>query len=1435
MLTYSFNDIPTIRHRLYQNILERSKSAFPIEDDNYSLVVDDIKYEGPESLTPESEKEYILSGYTAYRPLRGTLKLIDKKNNQVISEQRKRIAAVPYLTNRGTLIINGVEYGFTNQQRLRPGIYTRIRPTGEYEALVNTAEGVGHRYLLNPETGIFSVSVGQANIPLFPILTSLGVDPGDIVEAWGRDLYSANAAKTDTTAPRRFYKALMGTAPKDQEEIYSNLKEYINKLRFDPTVTSLTLGEPISEMSPSVILKATKKLLKASRGESPIDDRNHLGFLRTYGPEEIIPEYIKRSRRNLKKYFNSVRASRDVAKFPSGVFDKAINSAIYGSGLGQALTEINPIELLDTRFRATRLGEGGIPSKDMVTEDVRYLHPSHLGFIDPSHTPEGTNVGVDSRLSVGTVRDTEGNIYSNFKDLSTGKVVQLTPKELFNKVVTFPGELESGEKFVRAIINNQHVVVPRRVVDYQLASSESLYGPLSNLIPLKQNNYGQRISMGARMLTQAVPLEESESPLVQNKDSNTGKAFDEIYGRYFITTSPVNGKVVSVSKKNIKIKDTNGNIVKIPYYRQFPFNYKTFFNETPQVRAGDTVTKSQPLTKSNFTNSRGELSLGRNLKTVYMPWEGLNFEDATVISESAAKKLRSEHLYQSWTDRTSEMVLNKDKFRSIFPGKFKKDFYEKYTPEGVVKPGTILEKNQPIALIASRVPSGATSSKRNFRDESPVWEHEDPGEVMDVVIGPKHINVIVKATHPTKVGDKLAGRYGDKNIIADIIPDEKMPKDENGEPYEIILNPEGVKGRGNISQIWELLLGKVAKKTGSPVVVEDYKYNMIPYVREQLEKHGLRDKDPVRIDKYNKTLNLPTGYRYMQKLHHMAEAKLSGRGTGTYSSEDIPSKGGFEGAKRVGLLEMLGILAHGAYNVSRDARTVRGQKNQDFWDRVMLGYDLPKLTEKPFIYNKFIEQLRAIGLNPSETKDRLHLFALTNSAIKDLTKDRVITNPATAEVRDNKLVAIPGGLFDSKLTGGFNGNLWTAIDLPEPMPNPIMEDVIRNILGLTQKDYVRILAGASELPEYGKGPQAIKKALSDIDIDGTIQYEEKRIPDLKGNNLNISIKRVKALRALKQNKVKPEDLFWDRFPVLPPAYRTAGIMSTTKLPLIADPNYLYKDLLEISQNNKLLKKEGLLDPQDRLLLYKAMKAVIGFGDSINPKYKAQNIKGILPQIIGSSPKEGVVQKKLLGAQTDLVGRAVITPNPNLGLDEVGIPEAAAWNIYKPFIVRRLVREGVSKLEALQSIKDKDARAKKALLAEMEDRPVLISRAPVLHKYGVMAAWPKLTTGNTMEIHPFTVGGYGADFDGDTMQFHVPADPNAVNEAIERMLPSKNILSLRNFQAHYTPSHEYLGGLYYLSNQKAEGAPMRFRTRDEMITALKEGRITPNQRVIIEEE
>jgi DNA-directed RNA polymerase subunit beta' len=322
------------------------------------------------------------------------------------------------------------------------------------------------------------------------------------------------------------------------------------------------------------------------------------------------------------------------------------------------------------------------------------------------------------------------------------------------------------------------------------------------------------------------------------------------------------------------------------------------------------------------------------------------------------------------------------------------------------------------------------------------------------------------------------------------------------------------------------------------------------------------------------------------------------------------------------------------------------------------------------------------------------------------------------------------------------------------------------------------------------------------------------------------------LKAAKEKGQHPGDWMLDRVPVLPPVFRPVSLLGGSKNQLIDDANYLYGEVWDANDNLKKLSGKTPDLGEERLALYNAFKGVTGLGDPIKPENKDQDIKGVLAHVFGSSPKFGSVQRKLLGSTVDLVGRATITPNPNLSMDQIGLPVDKAWTIYQPFVVRRLVRRGVGKVKAMEEVSQRTPAALRELQNEMQERPIIVNRAPVLHRYGIMAFWPQLTSSKTLEIPPIVTPGFGADFDGDAMQFHVPASDSAVKEAQQRLLPSKNLLNVTRFDANYLPTMEYVGGLHAASTKDNKKPPAVFKSTKDALAAYHRGEIDAGQKVEI---
>ena len=403
-----FGDVPGLRKNIFERTLSSAQGIEPIQNDLYTLHLHDVDYSGPEAYTRADQKKAVLTRGSLTRKMQGTWTLLDNKTGEQVAQRRATIANVPYLTDSGTFVNKGVEYTLAHQMRLKAGVYTREKENGELESHVNTLPGKGrsHRYYLDAQTGVFKVQLGQAQIPLMPLLKTLGVPEQDIRKAWGNEITAANMEKGDAGTLDKLYQRMVFKPVPEADAATKSaaiLAEFA-KTELDPDVMQHTLGAPHKTLTPEVVLAITKKLIAVNRKEADSDDRDSMAFQSIHGPEDLLGERFTKDKKNLRQLLWKATARKSLDHIPTGVFNKAISAALIGSGLGSSLEEINPAEIYDHQTRVTRLGDGGISSLDAVPAESRSVQPSHLGFVDFLRTPESGKVGVDMRFARGAFK-----------------------------------------------------------------------------------------------------------------------------------------------------------------------------------------------------------------------------------------------------------------------------------------------------------------------------------------------------------------------------------------------------------------------------------------------------------------------------------------------------------------------------------------------------------------------------------------------------------------------------------------------------------------------------------------------------------------------------------------------------------------------------------------------------------------------------------------------------------------------------------------------------------------------------------------------------------------------------------------------------------------------------------------------------------------------
>lgn len=1446
-------DVEATRQAIWDSALDAAQHIEPVSNNRYTLGLKDVRWQGKDRLPKSEHKKALMNGTYLTRRLSGTWVLTDNATGKPVAERRSVIAHIPYMTDMGTFVRGGNDYALSHQLRLKPGVYTRWLDNGELEAHVNVSHGLGSKIFLEPETGVFKMKMGQANIPVTQILGMLGCPEAKMKKAWGQQVYDQNAGMSDPKALNKLYDKLsygIGEAKTPAEKQLAIQRAFM-KMELDPRVSQLTLGKPYSAVNADVLLDTTAKLLRINRGEQDTDSRDDMAYQRLLGPEDLIAERLKNTQGLMRQYLWKASSRSNLDRMPAGAFDSSVDAALIGSGLGMPLESINPIELFDNQFRVTRLGDGGIASLDAVPDSARNVHPSQLGLIDFIRTPESLKVGVDSRMSGSVRKGRDGQMYAQLID-AAGRPVWKSASDMATSVVAFPGAMQSKNTFVPVVYQGRLMMLPKDRVNYSFMSMQAAQHATGRLVPMTSSAKGQRAVMAARMLTQALPLENREAPLVQSAiPDQEDKSYEELYGEKFGAIRAKNDcQVVSVTPDKIVVKDKNGNKDTIDLYRDLVFNRKTGLNQTPVVKPGDVLKAGSLMASSNFTDNNGAMAVGINARVAFLPFKGLNYEDAIVISNSFAKKMASQHYYKNRLPGGADTVFDKNRFLSVKPGLYKKEQTDNFTDDGVIKPGTVVHPGDPLILAISKVePTEAQlkmGRKAHWKDSSVKWEHHDDGVVTDVYHDDKGAQVVVKSRQEMQIGDKMSGRYGNKGVV-NIVPDEELPSLPDGTKPEVLMSPLAIVSRVNPAFIHETILGKIAKVTGKRYAIKDFAddADRAKFVLDEAKKYGVKDvedmfdeTDPDHPKVIPSVLN---GYTYMMKLHHSSESKAQGRGIGRYTMDFQPAKGGDDGAKRMGMLELSALLSHGATQNVVDMKFVKGQENMDYWRQYLAGYN-PPTPRVPYVYQKFVNYLEGAGMHVRRDGPRLNIMALTAKDVDNLAGDRElkgVKDPRTGLQTlptvswNNNLQPLAGGLFDPKMTGGHAGNQWSYIKLDSKYPNPVMEEPLRRMLNITEADFRDVMAGKKTI-ETGTGPDAIYKAACNLNIENELARARNDIKSGRKTYRDAAVKRLGYLKSAQALGQEPKDWFMDKVPVLPPFFRPVSQMGNEKLPLVSDPNYLYKQLFDTNQaykaNRKIYGDEG--SGELSLGVYDAFKAVTGLGDPTTQELKQKEVKGLLKSIFGVGPKYSMMQSRLLGTPVDMVGRGTVVVDPDLDMDTVGLPENIAWDTYKPFIIKELRRHGYNGIQALDAVDKKSSVARDMLIKVMQSRPVLVNRAPSLHKYNIMAMMPRLIKGDTVKVSPFITPGMNMDFDGDTVVFHVPSTEAAAQEAIERMLPSHNLLSAGDFKVMPKITREHLIGLYEATRPRKGPAKHTYRTAEDVVAAYRRGDLDPQDKVII---
>ena len=1458
---------------MVDSVLEQVGGLFPVETDHAKLDVTNIRVVG-------DTNPYDLDRLQATRRRGGTLQLpikadvttINKKTGAKATKKGHIIGHLPITTPHYSYLVGGTEYQISFMPRLKSGIYPDQRENGQFFVDVNLVEGRKFEMFKHQKKNHILMKFRDrgGGINVYPILRLLGASHEQIADKFGVTVAEESKSVDATAQIKKFGKAVLGREPANLDEAKAAVFDYMASTKVREDTTEAILGTAYKKIGAGPLLDAGQHLMDLHRGNRKPVSRSTLEFRELFTGADVLADKIRRSKTAIHRSVrdNLERHAGDKSKLGSIVPAKLLDRPIYAffsqTASANAADQTNPIDMYGNATLYSPMGEGGVSDPNAIREDVKETGFTQFGILDPLHSPESEKAGVNLHIANGAAiidKEFRAKLY----DPKKKQYVAMPASKFKNLNIAFPDEFTVKNDKVVALNKEVRVFgkegdmgkVAPEDVDYILPSPSMLFGENTNIVPFLQNNQGNRVGMAVRHMSQAVSLKNSEQPLVQVAKAEQSISMERNFGKAFSFASPVNGVVTRVDPDAVHIRDEAGKSHRISLYDHYPLNEtRAFLHSKPLVKAGTPVREGQTIADTNFTND-GVLSIGTNLRTAYLPYMGLTFEDAVLISETAAKKLTSEHLYEIKMETgSSDTRINPEAYRQFV--KVPAEQMDKLDEQGIVKPGSRLDTGDLMVAALKKRPWDKTMEDLSkirssfakgleWKDGGLKWEGLSPGIVIRVDREGGKYNILVKTEEAAIPGDKLSGRHGNKGTISRIMPDSEMPKDKSGRSVEILMNPLGVPGRLNPGQILEVATAKVAEKAGEPIVVrnfattkeeihveghyrtvrhgpggkqtkkvwiESYTYfrDYVEATKELLEENGLSEKEELFDAKTGKSIGEVTvGPQYILKLTHQVNKKFAARGIGgPYDINRIPKGGGHHGAQTFGELGNYVMLAHGALSNLNEVQTIKSDMDQhDYWYALQQGAVLPP-AKTSYAYNKFMGYLNAVGVNVERVGDNLIMAPLTDKTAKNLSNGEI---DPTISVLKYPFKEKVGGLFDPKKTGGIDGTGWTHINLDSSMPNPLFESAIMNLLGLTKGQFKGLsgymdgytyyppslginAAGAlvSKSEASVVGFDAIGSLLKNIDVEKDLEKTKADLATAPVSAVDKLNRKKRYLEMLKLNKFKPEEVYMRSvIPVLPPSFRRVNQLPNGGL-RFDGINNLYRDIGFL--NNTLKDGKGRLPPDSVLRtkaeMYDAMRALTGVGQSPDPTNK-----GILDILSGRRPGDGYIHQKLMKRKQDLTMRSVIIPDPSLSLDQVGIPEDGAYQIYEPFLIRRLVGTGMRPLEAKDHIKKRTESARRALELEVKDRPVMMKRDPALHKYGVQAFTPVIIGGTSIKIHPLVCEGYNADFDGDQMSVYVPVSAEAVEES-KGMFPSKNLFHPATHKLMYAPSHEQRLGLYLMS-------------------------------------
>ncbi|MCC0647439.1 DNA-directed RNA polymerase subunit beta [Clostridioides sp. ZZV15-6598] len=757
-----------------------------------------------------------------------------------------------------------------------------------------------------------------------------------------------------------------------------------------------------------------------------IDDIDHLGNRRIRSVGELLQNQVRIGLSRMERVIKERMTVQDMeAITPQALVNiRPVSAAIkefFGSSqLSQFMDQTNPLSELTHKRRLSALGPGGL-SRERAGFEVRDVHHSHYGRMCPIETPEGPNIGLINSLGTYAKINEFGFIESPYRKFDkvtstvTDEIHYLTADEedLFvraqaNEPLTDDGKFVNHRVVCRTV-NGAVEMVPESRVDYMDISPKQVVSVATAMIPFLENDDANRALMGANMQRQAVPLVRREAPII-----GTGIEYRAAKDSGAVVVARNSGIAERVTADEIIIKREDGNRDRYNLLKFKRSNSGTCINQTPIITKGEQIMQGDVIADGPATDL-GEVALGRNCLIAFMTWEGYNYEDAILINERLVKEDRLSTIHiEEYECEARDTKLGPEEITRDIPN-VGDSAIKNLDDRGIIRIGAEVDSGD--ILVGKVTPKGETEltaeerllraifgeKAREVRDTSLKVPHGESGIIVDVKVFTREngddlspgVNELVRCyiakKRKIKVGDKMAGRHGNKGVISRILPEEDMPFMENGTPLDIILNPQGIPSRMNIGQVLEVHLGLAAKTLGWYVATSVFDGANEYDIMDALEDAGYpRDGKLTLYDgRTGETFDnrITVGYMYYLKLHHLVDEKLHARSTGPYSlvtQQPLGGKAQF-GGQRFGEMEVWALEAYGAAHILQEILTVKSDDvvgRVRTYEAIVKGENIPE-PGIPESFKVLIKELQSLCLDVKVLTDEDQEIEVRESVDED--------------------------------------------------------------------------------------------------------------------------------------------------------------------------------------------------------------------------------------------------------------------------------------------------------------------------------------------------------------------------------------------------------------------------------------------------------------------